>query len=654
MAGFILSVPINAGHAAEIGMSDSDKAATVRAIQGAEQRKWGYAQAQVTRTVDPLAAKIFYWVFYTEADPPFAFNRITAFIRQVPDWPQQGTLKLNAERSIQDDTPPDEITRWFDKYPPLTAEGMGRYLRALAAQRQLKQMSAVINAWWGDADLTSDQQDLFLKNYGKLIDKEAHRRRFNTALYRGQVGNARAIALILGHGYSSLAEARIALAAGQSGVDRLVELVPTNLRNDPDLQLERLRWRRKKNLDFEAMDILHHAPAPNLIANPDAWWKERNIITRRLIERKQYESAYLLVEKHGLTIGESFSEAEFLSGWLALRFMHKPWEAFQHFENLYHHSVMPLTRARAAYWAGVASIDLKHPEIAKLWFESGARYPTTFYGQMSMARLGRQKETVATEPAMPVPLRVEFENDKRIQAARLFIRAGDQDNASAFLRAYISSATTQAQYYMAAELANSWQHPNDLVAIAKKALTKGVVMAEYAFPSILGKMKSVNAEWALVHGLIRQESAFDYKAFSPAGARGYMQLMPATAKELADKNGMSYSDSWLTERPDFNIKLGSMYINKMLAKFDNCYPLAIAAYNAGPGRVNQWIREIGDPCKGEINMLDWIELIPVSETRNYVQRVLEGTYIYRQKFAKVQKANSPIHTSYEKRLAITQ
>lgn len=640
--------------AADMEMTASDKASTIRAIQGAMQRKWSYAESQAARVVDPLGAKIFYWVYYTEAQGPFPFNRISAFIRQIPDWPQQGTLHLAAERSIRDDTPPDEITRWFDKYPPLTAEGMDRYMTALAAQNQLNEMRAVMNAWWDDANLTSDQQDHFLRSYGKLITKEAHKRRFNTTLYRGQTGNARSISHILGHGYPQLAEARLALAAGDSGVDRLVELVPTNLRNDPDLQLERLRWRRKKNLDFEAMEILHNAPAPDLIANPDAWWKERNILTRRLIERKQYASAYLLVSKHGLTEGEPFAEAEFLSGWLALRFIKKPWEAFQHFENLYKHSIMPLTKARAAYWAGVASMDLKHPEIAKLWFESGAKYPTTFYGQMSLAKLGRQSDSVAADPALPVPVRVAFEKDNRIQAARLFYHAGDQDNASAFLRAYVSSATTQAQFYLAAELANSWQHPHDSVAIAKKALTKGIVMAEYAFPTILSRMKSVDAEWALVHGLIRQESAFDYKVISPAGARGLMQLMPGTAKEIALKSGVGYDADWLTERPDYNIKLGALYINKMLGKFDNCYPLAIAAYNAGPARVNQWVNEMGDPCAGKINMLDWIELIPVSETRNYVERVLEGVYIYRQKFAKVQHATLPIHVSYEKRLIVPE
>lgn len=635
-------------------MSDSDKAATIRALQGAKQKKWDYAESQVARTKDPLAKKLYYWAYYTKSPGPFRFNRISAFMRQIPDWPQQGTLQLAAEKSIQADTPPDEIIRWFDANPPLTADGMDKYMKALSAQAQTKNMGLVISKWWGDANLTSDQQDYFLRKYGKIISKDAQKRRFNTTLYRGQSGNARAISRVLGHGYPQLAEARLALAAGDSGVDRLINMVPAHLKNDPDLQLERLRWRRKKNMDFEALEILHNAPPPQLIANSDAWWRERNILTRRLIERKQYESAYLVVSKHGLSSGESFAEAEFLSGWLALRFMKKPWNAFLHFENLYKNSAMPLTKSRAAYWAGRASEDLKYPDIAKKWYESGARYSTAFYGQLSLAKLGRDSEQATSDPPIPVPIRVKFEKDERIQAARILYKAGDQTDAGAFLRAYVSTADTQAEFYLAAELAHDWDRPNDSVAIAKKAAVKGVVMAEYAFPTILSRVKSVTGEWALVHGLIRQESAFDSRAKSSAGARGLMQLMPATAKEVAKKSGSGYSIDWLTDRPDYNIKLGALYINKMFSRFDDCYPMAIAAYNAGPGNVNKWIKSLGNPCDGSIDMIDWIELIPISETRNYVQRVLEGVYIYRQKFKSIQRATKPIHVAYIKPLGVAK
>lgn len=629
------------------GMDENDKAAVMRALQAAEQKKWSYAEAQIAKTHDPLAARIYYWMYYTTADGPFAFNRVSAFVRQVPDWPQRGTLQLAAEKSINDNTPPDAIVRWFQEFPPHTADGMDRYMKAMQAQGMTGQMGAVISKWWGDASLTADQQDRFLKNYGKLISKDAHKRRFSVTLYNGQYANARAIAWMLGKGYPELAEARIALAKGEAGVDTLVAKVPPYLQNDSGLALERLRWRRKKDLDFRALEILHNPPPPELIANPDDWWKERHIQARRLMERKQYEGAYLLVAKHGLKEGPSYAEAQFLAGWLALRFLNKPWEAFEYFEALYHKTTMPITKGRAAYWAGRASEALKHPEIAQKWYEVGAKYPTTFYGQMALAKLGRDSEPVTIKPALSVEMRRAFEKNDKIQAARLFYRAGIRDDASAFLRAYAESSTTADQFYLAASLANDWQHPHDSVAIAKKAQTKGIVMADYAFPTMLARMKPIKGEWALLHAIIRQESAFDQKAQSSAGARGLMQLMPATAKEVAQRNGIAHQNDWLTTRPDHNILLGAIYIGKMISRFDGSYPLAIAAYNAGPGRVDGWIRMNGDPRTEGVDMIDWIEMIPVAETRNYVQRVLEGVYIYRHKFSNLQEATAPIHVSYK-------
>lgn len=628
-----------------IGMREGDRAALVSALQAAAQKRWSFAEAQIAKTHDPLAARIYYWMYYTDSPGPFAFNRISAFVRQVPDWPQQGTLQLAAERSISDTTPADAVIRWFQEYPPKTADGMDRYLATLQMQKMTKEMRMAINAWWGDADLSADQQARFLKNYGKLIDKETYKRRFNVMLYKKQYTNARAIARVLGKGYPQLAEARISLAAGEPGVDYHVSLVPAYLQNDPGLSLERLRWRRKKDLDFRAIEILHNAPPANLIANPDEWWRERHILTRRLIENKQYESAYLLVSKHGLSDGASYAEAEFLAGWLALRFLNKPWEGFQYFEALYHKSSMPITKSRAAYWAGLASEALGSPEIAKKWYESGAKYPTAFYGQMALAKLGRHDEPITLKPELSVQVRRDFESADLIQAAHLFNRAGLKRDASAFLRAYANRANTTDQFYLAASLANDWQQYDDAIAVAKKAQTKGVIMADYAFPTMLARMKPVKAEWSLVHGIIRQESQFDTQALSPAGARGLMQLMPPTAKEVAGKAKLDYSNDWLTARPDYNIQLGSLYITQMLSRFDGNYVLAIAAYNAGPGRVNSWIKMNQDPRNGQVDLIDWIEMIPVAETRNYVQRVLEGVYIYRQKFKDIQNASAPIHTA---------
>jgi soluble lytic murein transglycosylase len=637
------------GQAATIGASENDRNLAIQALRAADKKHWSAAQVQIARTSDPLAAQVFFWVYYTSAEGPFPFDQISGFVRQIPDWPQQGTLQLAVEKSVRDNTPDDDIIRWFHDYSPKTVDGMEFYLNALRRKGQIAEMGRVINAWWGDASLTPDQQDRFLRSYGKLIERDTHRRRFNTTLYKGQSSNARGIARILGKGYPDLAEARIILAAGQSGAEPFLARIPATLKNDPELLLERLRWRRKRDLDFGALEILHNAPPMNLVANPDDWWKERHIQARRLMERKQYESAYLLVSKHGLSEGASYADAQFLAGWLALRFLKKPWEGFQRFEALYHNSTMPITKARAAYWAGLASESLGHSEIARQWYQSGARYPTTFYGQMALAKLGRESEPVTVIPPLTVETRAAFERNDKIRAAKLFFSAGLEDDASAFIRAYADKAATADQFYLAASLANDWKHPHDSVAIAKKAQTKGVVLADYAFPTMLAQMKPLKTEWALIHGIIRQESAFDTQALSPAGARGLMQLMPGTAKETAKKAGIGYENEWLTSRPDYNIKIGSLYIAKMLSRFDGNYPMAIAAYNAGPGRVNGWLRENGDPRQGNVDMIDWIEMIPVAETRNYVQRVLEGIYIYRHKFASLQKATGQLHIAYNQK-----
>lgn len=642
-ACLLMAMPLSPAMAA---LSDSDRSAIVRAIEAASKEQYSSARAQIAGIKDPLPGKLIGWMQYTRGENTADFATISAFVRSVPDWPRQGALALKVEKSITSNTPDDQIIEWFAYKSPQTVDGMMNYLHALLIRNRMTQMTDVLNTWWGTASLSAAQQDKVLKSYGKVITRDSHKARLNRTMHRGEYAQARAIAALLGKGYPELAEARIALASGDSGVDYVVSRVPAQLQNDPEFALERLRWRRKKNMDFKAIEILHNAPSPALIPNLEEWWKERHILARRLIEGKQYESAYLLVKNHGLKSGSGYADAEFLAGWLALRFMKKPWVAFQHFEALYNASAMPITKGRAAFWAGVASEDLKHPEIAKQWFEVGARYPTVYYGQLSLAKLGRHAEPVMKAPALPAQVRLAFEADERIRIARLFHAARDRSDASLFLRHYADSAQDAAQFHLVAGVANDWDYLNDSVAIAKKAQAKGVVLADYAFPTMLKRMKGVNGEWALIHAIIRQESAFDVNALSPVGARGLMQLMPATAREVARKEGIQHENDWLTTRPDHNIRLGNGYIKQMLARFNGSYPLAIAAYNAGPGRVNQWIAQFGDPRKGDVDMLDWIEIIPVAETRNYVQRVLEGVYVYRQKFNSVQKISAPIHVHH--------
>ena len=630
-------------------LSSDDRNQTIQALKLIKKGKWTSAEQMIADTRNPLSAKIYYWLAYTKNHGDINFTRIAHFTNQNPDWPLQKTLRLNAEKNLNDSIKDEAITAWFKDRAPLTPDGMERYLDALINQNKNKQVNEIAASWWSNALLTPSQQSRFLKKYKNYIDERTHLIRFNYLIFKEHYTNARAIAKVIGRGYPALADARIAVAKNSPGVDAKIASVPPHLQGDPGLAYERLRWRRRNDKTIGALEILHNPPAAELIANPEAWWKERHIMARRMIEDKKYDSAYLLVSKHQQEEGLSFAQAEFLAGWLALRFLDKPWRAFEHFEALYHRVSSPISRARGAYWAGRASEDLGHPGIARQWYRVAARHQTTFYGQMAMAALSDEyKPPQQVQPRRILQKQNRFNRSEMVQVARILNKAGYRRETTAFLDALANKLEDPDDYILVADLAVELDHYHNAVRIAKKGLKKNIFMMEHAYPTLLSRVKNIELEWALVHSIIRQESAFDFDAKSPAGARGLMQLMPATAKEVARKKGISHKTSWLTSKPDHNILLGSTYMQQMLDRFDGSYILAAAAYNAGPGRVGRWLDEIGDPRSGEIDIIDWAEMIPIYETRNYVQRVLEGVYVYRMKLRDLQQKDlAPIHVVYD-------
>lgn len=630
-----------------VDLSAAGKASIQEILRDVRRGRWTDARAVVTRTKDPLAVDVYEWFYYTREAGPVEFRRISAFIRHHPGWPRLGKMRLAAEKAMPKSLPDAEVVTWYKQYPPLTPDGMDRYVQALVDTGKGGEAIHILRDWWRKTTLTPPQQAGFIAKYGRMIDRNTHIARFGYLMMKQNYSSGRVIARMLGNGYPDLAEARIALAEGAAGVDTIVARVPAHLQNDAGLMFERLRWRRRNDKDVGAIEILHNMPPMALIPNPEDWWNERNIIARRLIEEHQYKSAYLLVIKHGLGEGSAYADAEFLAGWLALRHLNQPWDAFEHFESLYKKTSTPVSKARGAYWAARASDALGHPEIALQWYQVAARHQTTFYGQLAISVLdAAYRPPQITPPERTMEGKESFDRIDMVRVVRLIDEAGFWDETSDFLNALAEDVKTPEDYRLVAELAEDLGHPNNAVRIAKKGLQKGILLMDQAYPTMVRNMQNASAEWALVHALIRQESAFDYKAVSPVGALGLMQLMPATAKEVARKAGIPFRADQLTANPDYNIRLGSRYLQKMVDRFDGSYPLALAAYNGGPGRVAQWIAEFGDPRKGQIDMIDWIESIPVAETRNYVQRVLEGTYVYRLKLRGVQKSyNSPIHVA---------
>lgn len=642
----------NAQGAQAASMSREDRQAVIQGLKAARQGRWAEAKRLIAQSQDKAAQSTYEWLYFTQGvkdTDTVDFGRISKFIKENPEWPRQNALKLLAERSMPDSMHDGDMVAWFDQNAPQTATGMSRYVAALNNLGKKDIAAQRLDAWWPRASLNNKEQAFFLNRYARTIDKNAHIARFNTVLFRQQYTNARALARMIGTGYPALAEARIALAQNSPGVNRLVQAVPAQLQDDPGFMLERLRWRRKNNQDFGAIEILQNMPPADQIPNLDDWWEERNIIARRLIEKKDYRTAYLVVARHGMKQGSDFAAAEFMAGWLALRFNKQAGKAFGHFEALYNGTSTPLSKSRGAYWAGKASKALHQDAIATQWYQAAARYQTAFYGQMAIGELEpAQRPPQQVAPRRAIGAETRFFNKDSVKAARLLHDAGYWKETTEFLDALSNDIKDPEEYILIADLAESLEHYHNAVRIGKKGLEKNIMMVDHAFPTILPRMRSVEQEWALVHGLIRQESQFDPQARSPVGAMGLMQIMPATGKEVARRAGLPHQTDWLISRPDHNIAIGERYLGQLLRRYDGSYPLALAAYNGGMGNVDKWIARYGDPRKGEIDMIDWIEMIPFNETRNYVQRVMESTYIYRLKLRALQRsASTPLHATPE-------
>ncbi len=549
-------------------------------------------------------------------------------------------MKRRSEEVMPESLSNAEILAWYSDFPPKTSYGMGRYMDAMIIEGKRDQARAFLANWWASTLISNKQQSKIFKEYGHFLTLDAHKKRFDALLHDGHYNNALKLADVLGNGYPELARARIALAKGKnSGLSNLISKIPSYLKNDAGLLYERLRWRRKRDMDAGALEILDNAPDASDIQNPKAWWSERHIMIRRLLNKGDYTKAYSLSDSHIQKDGLAYAQAQWLAGWLALRFMNKPEQALMRFSAMYQKVKTPVSKARAAYWSGRAASKLRQYDLAKIWYEKAASFQTVFYGQLAGAALSRKNQLPKSSlPKLFRSDRRNYDKNELIQAYRLFGGAGMDDISKRFLYAFLESEGTPKSYIFAAQITSDEGDSYESVKIAKKATRKGLFLTKQSYPTITKQLIGIeHVEWALIHALIRQESMFDIDAKSHAGALGLMQIMPATAREVCGKIDIPYNKNWLISKPRYNITVGSAYMSQLIKRYGGSYPLAIAAYNAGPGRVNSWLKLYGDPRRGEINLIDWIELIPIYETRNYVQRVMESAYTYRLRLRGIQE-----------------
>jgi len=635
---FVLLFAATIALTASTGQSDASDKNARDLIAAAEQEDWTAVRRHRERGVEPLIAKYAAWLEHQRTAAKSSFSDIAAFLDANPDWPRARELRRNAEEAIDATVPNETIRAWFEKNEPITGAGALAHLDALAANGERAQIATLAPRYWRQRSIDRHTETEFLRRHGAHLGKDDHRARLDHLIWTQNHGAAQRMLRRVDPQTAALGRARIALLRRSAGVDGAIARVPETIRDAPELWYERLRWRRRKGLDDSARDILFELSG--LRPKPHKWAAESQILARRALADGHYSEAARLVTGHGLTAGGAFAESEFLAGWIQLSFLNEPNTAEDHFSTLYEGVRYPISRARGAFWKGRAAAAGGNTALAREWWQRAAEHPSTFYGQQALQFLGGQPPRFSFAQPSDQTIRDAFVSNELVVLVQRLHALGADASLRTFLLHLSGLAKNADERLLVAQLAHETDRPREAVRAAKRAnqLDNVVGAAGYPLWPLPKRDADTMLEDALVLSVIRQESGFDRTAISRAGARGMMQLMPATAQQIAKGLSEPYSRSRLLTDPGYNIRLGGGYLEQMLTRFDGSAPLALAAYNAGPHRVIRWVREYGDPRAGEIDMLDWIETIPFNETRNYVQRVLEAVPVYQHLLSDTQLA----------------
>lgn len=558
--------------------------------------------------------------------------------RELQGWPGLKSLRANSERALYRENPPAaDVLTAFGNTQPETIEGSLILARALVATGKADTAAKNLRAIWQRDTLDKDIETKILDEFSSLLTADNHQRRMVTLLYRNRVEQAERFG-DLGKA-QSLYRAWAAVSRGSDKAPALIAAVDSAWRKDPAYLFIQVEYLRKQKKYEEAAKLLARMPKDKgALVNPGEWWVEQRVVSRGLLDSGDFRGAYRIAASHLATEATDIIDAEFHAGWYALRGMEDPGTAARHFRRILDVSSRPLSASRAWYWLG-RSAEAGGPGDANEYFANAARYPGTFYGQLAAARLGRKTLNVAY-PAPTADDRSRFENREAVRAITRLEGTGHTWRTDSIYRALADELTSPGELALLSARAEKTGNHQLSLQVGKIAFGRGIDVAALAFPvGVIPSSANIDGSGkALAYAIARQESAFNPGAISTANARGLLQLMPGTAKGVASRYGLAYSQDRLTSDAGYNATLGAHYLGEQISSFGGSYILTFIAYNAGPRRVPEWLDRYGDPRGKPIDeVVDWIERIPFQETRNYVQRVMENYQVYKSRLG--QKAD---------------
>ena len=604
-----------------------------------KKKKWKKALKLSKKAKDPTLYNLINYLYLKKPSNSATFHDYNMFINNNPDFPRLNRLRYLAEHKINFRTnSPISIKKWFDTKEPLSSFGKIKLGEVYFSTGDTEKGSQLIKEGWIQAKLSKSQLRYLRKKYKKIITVEDNIKRADWHAWEGKNWDVQRMLPYLPKDETALYRARQLLMGQSYGVDSAIAKVPAKYKNNIGLKYDRLKWRRRRGRLEPSLEILFTLPKDsNKLVRPDIWWKERAILSRSLIYKKQYPKAYKVASNHSLESGPEYADAEWLSGWISLTFLNDPNLALQHFKNFYENVGYPISLSRGAYWLGKTYKEINNESKSQEWFSESSKYLNTYYGQLAFLEINPDgKFSLPEQPKISEKYKKKFQKNTLVKIVKLLNELDKSSYSKDFLKHLATLNIDKGSEILAGDLAVDLGRYDYAIQIAKEASYQKRFYNNLNYPilqtpQIVNQKRMPKAE--LVLAVIRQESEFDQNANSYVGAKGMMQLMTYTAKLVAKQAKMPYVKSKLRSDPNYNIKLGSYYLTGLLEDYEGSYPFALAAYNAGPKRVKYWKKINGNPQKGKVDYIDWIELIKFKETRNYVQRVLENVNVYKYMLA---------------------